>query len=450
LKKLLYIFVLILVTMSSVAREQSNADIIWGNSHYYNMNIGDSVWFDGTVVELLDVNLHCNLLKIGEDTLLLKVSRRSLPSMSGSLNVFVADNKNVKHLAKNKSVHGLLKADALVCLSGVGTNWLNLNSVVFPVAFNDGFLWSGEEETYMFSYYRTGEKTYDTYPGMAINLNDARGLEKHWIVAVEDCSVVWIEEDESRNTACLLLASDANPGIYFVYDALYQKTIEARKGQKLKRGELIGTAWGDEDWGFVHLAVVYSENVPEYGNRYDNCLNFFPQLYEMYYKYSYGISKSFTKGKIEFGRSPVINGNVQNASAFEEYYGKGWSFDHWNVVEKVEWVTKRNGGNVRLSKTLFKGTPASSTNPDNYYEYIINVRNGVYRVRAKVGDVEKASWQKLAFENQLTPAYSLEQGQQTWTSEKVVKINDHKLHVRIYFDGNTVAGLSEIVFQQAY
>ncbi|WP_340112276.1 hypothetical protein [Maribellus mangrovi] len=448
MKTLFYIFVWMIFAMTAFGSKQSDADIKWGNSHYYNLNIGDSIWFDGISVKLLEVEKHRNLLKVGNDTLWLKVARRSLPSLSGSLNVFVADNINVKHLAKNKSIHGLLKADALVCVSGVGTSWLDLNSVVFPVTFNDGFMWSGEEETYMFSYYPTGEKSFDTYPGIGINLNDARGLEKHWIVALEDCSVVWIEKGEYAS--CVLLASDAHPGIYFVYEGLYNKNIEVKKGQNLIRGELIGTAWGDEDWGFLHLAVIYSEEVPEYSNRYDNCLNFFPQLYEMYYKHGFGIAKSFSKGKIEFGRSPQINGNVQNASAFEEYYGKGWEFDHWNVAEKVEWVTKRNSGNVRLSKNLFKGTPARSTNPENYYEYLINVRNGVYRIRAKVGDVENASWQKLAFENQLTLAYSLEQGQQTWTSEKVVKISDHKLRVRIYFDGNKIAGLSEIVFQQAY
>ena len=450
LKKTLYIFLLLLLVVSSAARENTRADIVWGNSYYYNINVGDSIWFEETLVQLLAVDKHYNQLKIGNDTLWLKVSRRSLPEISGSLNVFVADNVNVKHLAKNKKVHGLLSGDALICLSGINSSWLDANQVVFPVAFNDGFVWSGEEETYMFSYYPTKENTYDTYPGIAMNMNDARGLEKHWIVALEASEVVWIEKGEAEETECVLLASQTSPGIYFVYDALYRKNIEVRKGQKLERGELIGTAWGDDKWGFLHLAVVYSDSAPTFENRFDNCLNFFPQLYEMYYKHSYGVSKSFSKGKIEFGGAPHLNGNVQNASAFEQYYGKGWEFDHWNPAEKVEWVTKGNNGNVRLGKVMFKGTPARCTNPENYFEYEINVRNGVYRIRAKIGDIEKPSWQKLSFENQLTPEYSLAAGEQKWTSEKVVRVEDHKLNIRIYFEGNKVAGLSELDFQQAY
>ncbi|WP_167618882.1 hypothetical protein [Maribellus sediminis] len=450
MKKPFYILLLLMLGLVSAANENSRADIVWGNSFYYNMNVGDSISFEGTTVQLLDIDKHCNQLKIGNDTLWLKVSRRSLPVISGPVSVFVADNVNIKHLAKNKKVHGLLTGDALICLTGSSSSWLDLNTVFFPVAFNDGFVWYGEEETYMFSYYPTKDNNYDTYPGIAINMNDARGLQKHWIVAIEDCEVVWIEDSDVEEAKCLLLASMANPGIYYVYDGLFRKNIEVRKGQKLERGELIGTAWGDDKWGFLHLAVIYSDSAPSFENRYENCLNFFPQLYTMYYKYSYGVTKTFSKGKIEFGGAPRLNGNVQNVSAFEGYYGKGWEFDHWNVTEKVEWVTKGDAGNARLSKVLFKGTPARCTNPENYFDYVINVRNGVYRIRAKVGDVEKSSWQKLAFENQLTEAYSLLPGEQKWTSEKVVKVEDHKLNVRIYYDGNKVAGLSEIVFQQAY
>ena len=69
-----------------------------------------------------------------------------------------------------------------------------------------------------------------------------------------------------------------------------------------------------------------------------------------------------------------------------------------------------------------------------------------------MGDVEKASWQKIEFEGISAGTFKLEPGIQKWTPEKVVKVEDTKLTVRVYFEEgkNTIAGLSELVFQQAY
>jgi hypothetical protein len=62
------------------------------------------------------------------------------------------------------------------------------------------------------------------------------------------------------------------------------------------------------------------------------------------------------------------------------------------------------------------------------------------------------SSQKIDFEGIAVGNYNLEAGEQKWTDERVVKVTDYKLTVRIHVDkGNQkVAGLSEIVFQQAY
>ena len=80
------------------------------------------------------------------------------------------------------------------------------------------------------------------------------------------------------------------------------------------------------------------------------------------------------------------------------------------------------------------------------------VQAGTYRIRAKVGDVSHSSWQKIQFENVIASTYSLEAGEQKWTSEKVVKVNDGKLSVRIFVEENNrkPAGVSQIVFQKAY
>jgi hypothetical protein len=48
--------------------------------------------------------------------------------------------------------------------------------------------------------------------------------------------------------------------------------------------------------------------------------------------------------------------------------------------------------------------------------------------------------------------FPLSDGEQKWTNERIVKVNDGKLTIRIYVDENNekVAGISEIVFQRAY
>ena len=435
------------------AQPESKPDFSWGNTSYYNLNVGDSINFKGVSVELLGIKNHCNTLRVDKDTLELKVTRRNLPNALGGLNVFVADNVNVKKLAENKDTHGLLTKDALICLSGLGEPLLDPNNFLFPVTFNHGFIWNGEEDSYLFSFTKnTEDGKYYSYPGIGISLNNARGQQKHWIAAIEDCSVEWIEDEKSGNASCVLLASSTQQDIFYVYDRLYKKNLEIRKGQKLQKGEIIGTAWGDGEWCYLQLSVIHSDTVPAYENRYSNVLNFFPQLYELYYKHAFSVSRNFSKGKIEFGRVPVFNENVQNASGFEDYLGKGWLFDGWNTANKLEWVAKGENGNVRMSRILFKNTSAETTNPQLFYEYVVNVKNGVYRIRAKVGDIEKKSWQRITFENVEAATYKLLPGEQKWTAEKVVRVSDHRLNIRIYIDpeNNAVAGLSEIVFQQAY
>ena len=105
-----------------------------------------------------------------------------------------------------------------------------------------------------------------------------------------------------------------------------------------------------------------------------------------------------------------------------------------------------------LGKTLFAGSEAECANPNNWYDYEINVPVGVYRIRAKVGDVTLPTWQKIAFENVEAGVFTRGIGEFVWTSERVVKVKDGKLTIRIFVDENNekAAGISEIVFQRAY
>lgn len=460
MKKIISILILLTGLLNSAKPQHTeSADFSWGNAHYFNLNVGESVLFRGEEVKLLQLKNHYNQLKIGNDTLWLKVSRRTVPVSLGTFRIYVADNKNVKNLTTDNEVHGLLKKDALICLSDYLNPLLDAQKYLFPISFNDGYLWTASEDCHMFAYLEPsewkGKRYFRSHEGIDFDMHDARGIEKHWLVAMENSRVIWVEDknlDEAGKEACVLLESDSQPGIYYVYEHLYNKNIVVREGQKLHRGEPLGTIWGDQVWGHLHLAVVKSDTVPSYKNRYVNCINFFPQMFELYFSNSFNYHRTFSKGRIGFGQLRTVNGNQKNVDAFENYSGKGWILGDWNAADKVEWVLKEGDGNARLKKNLFVNSNAECVNPQDCFEYEINVNNGVYRIRAKTGDVELPSWQKIEFEGIHGAEFSQLPGEMKWTPEIIVRVNDGKLTVRIYIDKKSkrVSGLSEIVFQQAY
>lgn len=423
----------------------------WGNGSYFNLDIGESIIYQDTEVKLLQLKNHFNKFKIGKDTVWLKVSRRTLPLVKSGLRIFVADNKNVKALAENSNIHSLLQKDVLICLSSFKEFLLDPNKYLFPISFNDGFLWSVEEDSHMFSYESKSEGCR-VHGGIDIDMHDARGKEKHLVIAMENSKVVWVKENTSKKETCVLLESDSQPGIYYVYSHLNHRKVSVKEGDKLVRGEPIGNIWGDEIWGHLHIAVVKSDSVPDYNSKYFNAINFFPQIYELYFKQTFGFKKSFTKGIISFGQRSDLHGNQKNISSFEEYSGKGWKLGRWNTADKVASSAQGEEANAQLWKSLFSQREIYFTNPNNWFDYEINVHNGIYRIRAKIGDYNLASWQKVLFEGVPVEEYSLPSGRLKWTSERVVEVKDGKLTVRIFVDetNKKPAGISEIVFQKAY
>ncbi|HPF50854.1 MAG TPA: hypothetical protein PK335_04725 [Draconibacterium sp.] len=451
MKILLSIFI-VTISFLSVFAQNSLPDFKWSNSYYYNLTIGDSIEFNQTTISLLGIDHQYSQLKVDNEKINVRVSRRSIPVSVNGIQLFVADNRNVADLTPGDVAHGLLTGDALICITGISDNWLSSGDFIFPVSFNHGFLWNADNDTYLFSLMKdTAQNSLWSYPGIGIDMHDARGLEKHWLLAIEESKVEWIEEND-KNSVCVCLSSKSSPGIYYIYDKLFSKTLDVRRGQELEKGDLIGTAWGDQQWGYALLSVIYSDSLPEFTSRFSNCVNFYPQFFGLYYRETFNLSNYFTKGRIEFGRTYSTTHLTANASAREEYLGKGWEPCTWNTAEKLDWFSIGKEGNVRIRKTLFAGTAAQVTNPNDFCEYEINVRNGIYRISAKVGDVKQKSWQKIEFEGINAGTFELEPGIQKWTSERVVKVEDTKLTIRIYFDNasNTIAGLSELVFQQAY
>jgi hypothetical protein len=456
------VVVILLFCVSQVliisAQQLSSPDFTWGNASYFNINVGEVLQYNNVEIKLLRLKNQFNQFKIGHDTVWVKVSRRSLPLQIDNLRIFVADNSNVKALSSDKKIHGLLKKDVLICLSNNTLPLLEPNKFLFPISFNDGFTWSVDEDSYMFSAFNLAGKRMkgcDTNAGVDFDLQDARGIEKHWIVAIENSSVVWVEDknlDIAGKAASVLLQSESQPGIFYLYRHLNNKKIEVKQGQKLMRGEPISTIWGDENWGHLTFSVIKSDSIPALQNCQSNIVNCFPQMFELYFKQTTAFPKYFSKGRFFFGKASSLNGNQKNTSAFESFAGKGWCLGKWNIVDKVDYVYRGSEGNVRLSKKLFKGTAAECVNPNDFYEYEINVQNGVYRIRAKMGDLMLPTWQKVSFEGIESGIISNEKAGFIWTSEKVVKIEDGKLTVRIFVDptNEKPAGISEIVFQRAY
>ncbi len=456
-RKFHILLVQLLFAVQIYGQQTDSAGFIWGNSFFYNLDVGENVVFNDVEIRVLDIENHYTQLKVGADTIWLKVARRSVPEKIGAVRIYVADNKNTGALTSISCEKRLLKKDVLLCLSDSHKPLLDSDKFIFPVSFNDGFSWQAEEDSYMFSYYnrdKTGrKKDYHVFEGIGFDLHEARGQMKHWLVAPENSRVVWVENSEkTKNQASVLLESESQPDIYYFFDKLFPKNVSLKKGQKLFRGDAVGTAWGDDEWGYAQFQVIHSETEPEYAACMQNSANCFPQLFGLYFRQDENISRSFSKGKITFGRLRQLTGNQKNTMAFEPYSGKGWVLDKWCVADKVEWVASGVNGNVRLKKVLFEETPAVCKNPDDFFEYRITVPNGTYRIRAKIGDAYLPSWQKIEFEGIASVTKSLGAGETYWTGERIVVVKDGSLDVRIYVDAENkmVAGLSEIVFQRAY
>lgn len=453
---LLYsIFFFILKILSSGAQTITNPDFTFGNVSYFNLNVGETCNFNDTEIEILRIDHHYTKLRVENDTVWVKVARRSPAITLGSVNIFVADNKAVKAISGNSQVHGLLTKDVLLALSAIGIPMADNSLFGFPVSFTQGFLWRTLEDSYMFSY-QSGSNNDSrenlSYAGIGIDMRETRAMDKHQILSMENGRVVWVETripGTNEPQAAICIQSESSPDMFYIYEHLHSRGISVKRNQRILKGDGIGYAWGDGNWNHLRLGIVKSDIVPEFINRHHNTLNFYPLMLDLYFGRQPVFSHAFTKGQIYFGRASHLNANARNVSGFEEYHGTGWNLGRWNPVEKVEWVSSRRSGNARLRKTLFAGQPAQCKNPNDWYEFDINVRNGVYRIRALVGDHFLPSWQKVEFEGVVAGTFTRNAGDLVWTSERIVRVNDGKLTVRIYFNDEKVAGISEIVFQQA-
>lgn len=456
MKGKLLIFYMLCRFFAAGQQNEVSPEFTWGNGRFFNLNIGETVTFLNFEIKLLKIDGRTNLLKVNNDTVQLYASGRTLPLETSGLKLFAADNKTLKIISDNKQIHNNLKKDLLICVWNNKLPSLPESDFVFPVGFSTGFNWNGDGTGYFFA----APCNHDWMLKNNFLMNDAydfqisydNNLSCHPVIAVENSTVVQTSVAGNKNVKeiYLLLKSNSNGNIYYKYRFEGVKSVKLKTGEKLETGQEIVPFYTPGQKVLFSFSVIYSETEPDIKPFSSAIVNVFPQLYELYYRQTNPVIKNFTKGRILFSDGGNAKGISKNMDKYEDWTGKGWLLGAWNIADKVEWTNNINGGNARLKKTLFENTKAMAVNPVNYFDYEISCPNGIYRIRANMGDVAENTWQRVEFEGIKTSAIHLGPGESKWTDEIVAKVSDLKLTTRIYLDtkNKVPAGISEIVFQQ--
>lgn len=423
---------------SNLLLSNENAIVKFGNAVYVNLSVGEKFKYEGHDIEVLKIANHKSLVSVNGEEAWLEVAKRSLPKTIGGLSVFVSDQINVKRITTDSLVRNLLQKDVLLCLSAPGQRLLDPSEFDFPISNRDGYVWEIGEDSHMFAYLGSNAwmgrpNSFRSHEGIDFNLHEARGLEMHPIVAIEAATVILVADSTVTKSVdgCIILKSNSQDNIYYVYKHTNPKTHKVKEGQLVKKGDILSYIWGDDVWGHLHFSVVYRSDPPAYQGRYKNVLNFFPHLYELRYG-SEPVPNIRTSGNFTFGYSKQYCNNIQRLDEFNELTGYGWVLGDWCIAQKVERTSRDSTGNVRLKKVLHAGTQAESTNPNSHYDFDVLVENGSYTVSVTIGDAYGPSLQRVFFENQDIGVFNLEgSGQLVETKEYTVDVQDGRLTIRM-------------------
>jgi hypothetical protein len=316
---------------------------------------------------------------------------------------------------------------------------------VFPISRNEGHRWTMDENSGMFAYLRPTR----SHEGIDLNLHEARGRELHAIVAIEDATVRWIEHGEP-NEACLLLESARRPGLFYIYQHVFRERVYVQPGQRVARGQRLAHIWGDWRWGHLHFAVLGCGEPPPFKDRYRHVLNCFPQLYELWQGSLDVLPPPVTSGEFRFAAEYWRNGNRRRLHAFSDTIGYGWLLGAWCTANKVEASFPndgtRPGESARVRKVMHSQTRFPAVNPNDWCDFEVAAPNGVYRVKAEVGDAYTATWQRVAFEGVEAGVFELPSGELRWTPELKVRVRDGRLTVRLMFQDQGIAAIRELLF----
>ena len=412
----------------------------WGNAEYVDLAVGESFVFQDRRVIL--VSTQANYCKVAVDDVVkeLIVARRSLPKVVNGVRIFVALNRAVAELTPKNTghEHGLMRKDALLCLSDTALPLLDPGQYTFPVSRQDGYRWSMEEGSHMFAYlgWAAHKKGYRSHEGIDLNMHEARGKRIHPLVAVEDGEIVMAVGPEAtgdENEGCIIIRSKSQPKIYYVYKHMHDRSMMVKHGQSVEAGEVLGYIWGDWKWGHLHFAVVCREKSAEYEQRYHNLLNCFGQLFELWHGDLQPHRARRTKGEFRFDQRYWIGGYSSAAYTYDELVGYGWQMGRWCAAGRIEGNNEPNG---RLRKILHQGTPAEAINPNDYYDFEVDVELGRYSVSLKLGDEEYDTWQRIEIEGVNIGSYPVAVNKLRWTQHKEVFVKDGQLTIRFYVKGD--------------
>jgi len=452
----IYIWIMFLIIFSTVTYAQEFSQFIkWGNAVYIDLAAGDSVNYLGKVIKLISIENNYCTVNVNGDTKQIKVARRALPEVINGVRIFAGDNRNVKYLTTDNQYHGLTQKDALLCLSDPSLPLLDPEKYTFPISRRDDYKWTMDESSHLFSYYNLIELNlpnhyYRSHEGIDFNMHDARGKQIHPLVAIESGRIMWVTHP-TLDEGCLLLKSETDTDVYYVYKHIYNEYIYVKNGQKVNKGDVLAYIWGDHSWGHLHFTVIKPDSFPFYENRYENIVSFFPQMYELWYNDLEYHTPVYEQKRFTFGRPYYSIENKKGDSEYDDIIGYGWNLGKWCTAAAVEVYSNKDMGNIRLRKILWAGTAAWAENPNNYFNFEVNVENGTYKVLARVGDCLLPSWQKVAFEGLDAGTYLLDNGEYTWTPELTVTVADGKLTLTILLkDQYTCAGVCDFKFSKLY
>lgn len=448
---------LMFLAISRLVFGVSPEPVKFGNAVYINLSVGKPIEYSGKTIEVIELDNYRSLIRVNNKKEWLNVAKRSLPKEMDGLRIFVSDQINVKNLTTDPEKHNLLNKDVLLCISDAAKPLLDPKKFTFPISNRDGYEWTMEENSHMFAYlglatWMSVPGYYRSHEGIDLNMHEARGKEMHPLVAIESSTVLLVADStvtKSRD-GCIILKSDTQEDIYYVYKHTNPTTHKVKEGQKVKKGDMLSYIWGDNVWGHLHFAIVHRTDTPSYRDRYTNLLNFFPQLYEIHNGSLVPENKVRTEGNFTFGYKKEACKNFQRLDEFSELTGYGWKLGKWCTSQKVESAEDEKGGNARLRKKLHSGTKAESENGEIFYDFEVAVENGHYIVNATVGDTFEPSNQKVFFEGIEAGSFDLNKGGFFETTKDLeIQVTDNKLTLRLELaDDEKWAGIRELNFKK--
>ncbi len=416
------------------------------NMTFVNLAAGQAYEYLGKRVVLKSIQGDSATVEVDGQGARIPLARLTLPIVLNGVRVFVSDTRIMANLTPNPSprgrgnVRGAVTKDALLCLSDPAKPLLDPQRYTFPVDRSDGFDWEIGANSHTFAFLDPDRQ----HEGTDIPILAGRTAPVHALVAIEDARVLWAVKHSGEQVG-VLLESRRQPGIYYHYQHLSAAALRVSAGESVKRGQKLGYIWGDNRWGHLHFTIG-AWGAPPAHQKYEYAIAAFPLLYELWYGDLHARPRQWSYGAWTFARPRAINGNVKHMGAFNELLGYGWILGDWCPAAKVP-PDKEDVLSALPSKTLFAGTSAAATNPQDHYDFEIAVPHGRYALQALLGAANLATWQRVFFEGVAAGTYDLEPSAFAWTPERIVRVGDGRLTIRLHLrDATTPAGLSEIMF----